>query len=444
MRLLRTLPILAALVLSSAPIAQAQGAPGKPPAVAASEGGGVPLRVYLDCDGRGCDDQFFVTQMPYVDFIRDRIAADVHLLIVSLSTGAGGAQYTVNLIGQQRFAGRADTVMATLAPNSTEDAHRRELARVIQVGLARYAITTPVGARMRLVVDSATGGDQAAAAKPAVDKWNGWVYRVGLNGNLGAESQSKRVSGNTNLSARRITKDLKLTFAGSQNYRENRYQFDDTTSSTFITRSNNASARVVKSLTEHWSAGFDTDVGQSDFSNEKLYTRANVSAEYNFFPWAQATEHQFVAIYSVGIAHSDYKEQTLFFRTHETRPRHQFVLALAQKQTWGSMDVSLRASQYLHDLSKRNLSISGYTDLRISGGLSLSLSAYASKVNDQLFLSAGKLSREEILTQQRALQTSYQYSVYVGLSYTFGSLFNSVVNPRLDSMSGGGGGFFFF
>jgi hypothetical protein len=49
-----------------------------------------------------------------------------------------------------------------------------------------------------------------------------------------------------------------------------------------------------------------------------------------------------------------------------------------------------------------------------------------------------------VLTQQRALQTSYQYNAFVGLSYTFGSIFNSVVNPRLDNLGGGGGGGGFF
>lgn len=314
---------------------------------------------------------------------------------------------------------------------------------MIKLGLVRYAASTPAGARLRVVVDSAPAAVKGAAAKAVADKWNGWVYRIGVNGNFGGESQSKRTNGNGNLSARRITKDVKLTFGANVSYRENKYNFGDGTSSTYINRSNNASGRWVTSITEHWSTGLNADVGQSDFSNQALYARSTASVEYNFFPWSQATEHQFVAIYGLGVEHNRYKEQTIYFQNRETLPLQQFVLALEQKQTWGSMDVTLRASQYLHDLSKRNLSISGYTNLRISGGLSLNLSLYASKVNDQLFLAAGALTREEILTQQRALQTDFQYGFNVGLSYTFGSLFNSIVNPRLDGLNGGGGFFFF-
>lgn len=433
------LPLLsAALVLAAAP-ARAQSAPATTAAVTTAV---EPLRVYLDCDGRGCDDDFFVTEMPFVDFIRDRTASDVHLLIVSLSTGAGGRQYTVSLIGQRRFAGRADTLTAVVGPNGTDDAHRRELSRVIKLGLVRYAAATPAGTRLRVVVDSAPAAAKGAAAKAVVDKWNGWVYRVGVNGNFGGESQSKRTNGNGNVSARRITKDVKLTFEANTSYRESRYNFDDGTSSTYINRSNNANGRWVKSITDHWSAGLSGDVGQSDFSNHDLFAKSMASVEYNFFPWSQATERQFVAVYGLGMEHNRYKEQTIYFKDRETLPSHQVIVAMEQKQTWGSMDVSLRASQYLHDFSKQNLSISGETDIRISGGLSFSLSVYASKVSDQLFLAAGTLSREEILTQQRALQTDFQYGVHVGLSYTFGSLFNSTVNPRLDSMNGGGRFFF--
>jgi hypothetical protein len=39
--------------------------------------------------------------------------------------------------------------------------------------------------------------------------------------------------------------------------------------------------------------------------------------------------------------------------------------------------------------------------------------------------------------RQRQLATSYSYSVYFGVSYTFGSIFNNVVNPRFGSSGGG-------
>lgn len=42
---------------------------------------------------------------------------------------------------------------------------------------------------------------------------------------------------------------------------------------------------------------------------------------------------------------------------------------------------------------------------------------------------------EEILLSRKQLQTDYTYSTSLSLSYSFGSIFNNLVNPRL----GGGG-----
>jgi len=42
----------------------------------------------------------------------------------------------------------------------------------------------------------------------------------------------------------------------------------------------------------------------------------------------------------------------------------------------------------------------------------------------------GGASFEEILLQRRELATSYSYFASVGLSYSFGSIFSNVVNPR--------------
>lgn len=399
------------------------------------------LRVFLDCHSSGCDEDFFITEIPFVNFTRDRTFGDIHLLVTSLSTGAGGEQYTVTFIGQRRFAGRADTIVTSVPPNTSDDSRRRELARVFKLGLLRYAVTTPLAPRFRVVYDAPAG---ARAQSPAgvKDPWNFWVFRISANGNLNGQSQSKsqRISGS--LSARRITNDWKITFSGSGSYRDTKYLFDDGTSSTYALRSYSTNSRVVKSLDAHWSTGLNAEAGQSDFSNQKLYVRGSLSAEYNFFPWSKATEKQFVAIYAVGAQHYRYQEQTIYFLDRETRPHHQFVLAATTRQPWGSLNLQARASQYLHDGSKQNLSISGGTDVRLSRGLSVNLYAYASRVRDQLYIAAGSLTRDEVLTQQRALATSYDYGMSVGISYTFGSLFNVIVNPRLDNL--GGGSFFFF
>ena len=103
------------------------------------------------------------------------------------------------------------------------------------------------------------------------------------------------------------------------------------------------------------------------------------------------------------------------------------------------MNVSSRYASFVPDVKKWTLSINGQTNLNLIKGLSLNLGGGASLIRDQIFLSAQGQTPEEVLTQQRALASNYSVFVFTGLSYSFGSIYNSVVNPRLDFFNLGGG-----
>jgi hypothetical protein len=148
----------------------------------------------------------------------------------------------------------------------------------------------------------------------------------------------------------------------------------------------------------------------------------DLTAEYNVFPWREATSRQLVAILAVGTRYFEYREATLYGRLSETRPLARVVIAGESRQPWGQLDGSLRYAQYLHDGEHYNLSFFGRTTLRLTCGLSLELSAEAAKVQDQLFLPRGDASDDEVLTRQRALATAFRLRGSVGVSFTFGSI----------------------
>ena len=62
------------------------------------------LRVFLDCPNTYCDFDYYRTEITFVNWVRDRQFADLHLLITSQGTG-GGAEHTLAFIGLRRFAG---------------------------------------------------------------------------------------------------------------------------------------------------------------------------------------------------------------------------------------------------------------------------------------------------------------------------------------------------
>ena len=66
------------------------------------------LRVFLDC-GR-CDENYMRTEVTFINYVRDRTDADVHVLVTTQETGGGGIEYTAKFIGLGRFAGVDQTL----------------------------------------------------------------------------------------------------------------------------------------------------------------------------------------------------------------------------------------------------------------------------------------------------------------------------------------------
>ena len=79
-----------------------------------------------------------------------------------------------------------------------------------------------------------------------------------------------------------------------------------------------------------------------------------------------------------------------------------------------------------------NLSLNLLLTWTVVNGLSINLNGGASLVHDQINLPKTDVSNEEILTRQRQLESQYTYWVSGGLSFSFGSIYNNVVNPRFD------------
>ncbi len=104
---------------------------------------------------------------------------------------------------------------------------------------------------------------------------------------------------------------------------------------------------------------------------------------------------------------------------------------LRYDQRWGRIDVRMSGMHYFHDTSINNFEINPSFNIRIIRGLSVSLSGRYRIINDQLSLEAQiDPSDPDNIIRGTQRPTSYDYSISFGLSYTFGSIYNNIVNPR--------------
>lgn len=391
------------------------------------------VRVFIDCQTRGCDLDYFRTEIPFVDYMRDRTDASVHVLITSAPTGSGGVSYTINFIGLRDLAGMADTARHEVPQTATVDQSRSGLAGVIKLGLVRYVFRTPDGARLRVSYASVAAGDPASAAA-AHDPWNLWVFRTTANGDVGGEESQRNLAFRGSTSANRTSETWKFALGFRGGYNESSYTFSDGSKFTNYSHSFGANHVLVRSVGAHWSIGERASVSSSTFLNEKLFLRFAPTIEFSLFPYAQSTRRRFTVGYAIGVNSFAYEDTTIFGKISEVRPDQSLTATLDFKQPWGSMSVSLAGAALLDDFSKHRAGFSNELDVRLFKGFSLNTYLDVSMLRDQLYLARGELSDEDILLRRRQLASKYNYYGGVGLSYTFGSIFSNVVNTRFNGI----------
>ncbi len=415
------LTTLGLLALLTAPGAlQAQAAPVAAP----------PLRLFLDCQF-GCPDDYVRAEIPWVDYVRSRQDADVHLLVTEQDV-ASGDLVTLRFIGLGPFLGQDQELRFSARNTDSEDAQRRQFVEVLKLGLVRYVANTPVAERLRLTY--APPDDAArAGAIPAHDPWNHWVFEVGGNGAFEGESQSSSSEFRGFVSAERITDAWKIDLYASGTTERNRFTLSDSTEITRTAREAFTNLLVGRSLGDRTSIGLQASLQNSSRNNLDLVLRTSAVIEFSLYPYRESTRRLITLMYGAGLYAANYDEETVFSRLRETRPRHFAVLSLDLVQPWGQAEFELEAQSYLDGFSRNRLGVSGELELRVTRGLSFDVEARYSRVRDQLSLARGDASDDEILLELRQLQTDYTFDLRFGLSYTFGSIFSSVVNPRFRS-----------
>lgn len=415
-----------ALLLSAALPALAQDSTTPAPA------NGGALRVFLDCD-RGCDFNFIRQEIDFVNWVRDRRDSQVHVLVTRQGTG-GGVEFRLEFIGVDEFVDQDQVLLFASSSTDTDDERRRGFARIVRLGLARYLAQTPLAAYADLVVRRPSGDDAVnatASATPENDPWNFWVFSIGVEGFFRGESRSNRQSNELSLRASRTTQAWKIRFDTEIEYDESEFEFDDGSTFRNVARSFDAGGQVVKSLGDQWGAGVGASVRQSTFFNLAPSYRAAAALEYNLFPYDLSSQKQLTFTYFLGASRFNYDDETIFFETSETLIDQGFIVSLDLERPWGSANLELDAVHFVQHPSEFNLELNGSIEYRIIRGLSLDLFGGIESIRSQRFLPLGGASDEDVLLERRALNTDFRFFAGFGIRYTFGSIFNNVVNARL-------------
>lgn len=387
------------------------------------------LRVFLDCNR--CDRSYIRQEIHFVDYVRDKEDADVHMLITQQRTGSGGTEFTIRFLGRSTFRDQ-DSRLIYVSPNSdTRDEERIGLVRYIKIGLIPYVSSTSAIDNLDITYDEDTDLVQTSSEE---DKWNNWVFELGGRAFFDGEESQKSLFLSGGVSADRVTEDWKINLGYDYDYNKRTFIDEDSlgneTTDIFITRGQRFDGRVVKSISNHWSAGVFTEAFSSSRNNIDISWQASPALEYNIYPYSEYAEHEISFLFLVSTALYDYDETTIYNKDAEVLIKPQIRSRLDFTQPWGEIEGRLNLSTFLHDLHKNRVDLRLEFDFRVFRGLDFSIDGRYSLINDQLSIPRGDISNAEQLLNLRQQLTSYSYGGSIGIEYSFGSIYNNVVNPR--------------
>lgn len=382
--------------------------------------------VFFDCSRRNCDIDYIRTEITFVNYVRDRENADVHILVTVEQTGSGGREYTLDFIGLRKYLGRDSTLKYFSKATDTSDQVRKGMVHVLKQGLLPFVSDTPLAEFISITYSGQQRQQRQAEVR---DNWNLWVFSTSLRGNLNLETLSKRYSYSLSLSANRTTEQMKFRFWANGNFNERRYEVDD---GIIISRSDRKTiwSQLVKSINDHWSYAAAASLYSSSFDNARLFSTIGPAIEYNVFPYAEANRRELRIQYRLNYSYRQYDEQTIYEKISEGLFSQSLQAVMEVKEPWGSMGFSLEGSNFFHDFSKNNLEFNAGLSLRVFKGFFFNISGSYSRVRDQLSLPAGGATTEEVLLELKRLATNYSARLEMGITYRFGSIYSNVVNPR--------------
>jgi hypothetical protein len=394
------------------------------------------IKVFLDCTLQGlCDFDFVRTEMKMVDFVRDRLLADVHVLVNTQFISNGAEQNEMDFIGIGVYKTLGDTLTYFNDPNATNDDKRKKLVQYLKLGLTRYIARTGAAVDLTIAYTGKEKTKEETAKEQKRDPWNYWVFSIGASGFLNGDQNYKSSNIYAYINADKETEKIRINFSTSYSKRFRQI----TTSNNDKVKINNdeqdANYFIARKLNQHWAVGVTSAYEKSVFSNIDSRIRIQPRIEYSFFPYPKFNSDRVVVQYFVGPEFSNYGDSTVYFVDREIQLKQNFRIIASFTKPWGTINLGSFWSNYFDDFKKNNLSFGGSANWRIYKGLQVNFSGNYSFVRDQLSLPKAGASRDDVLTQRRLIASSSDYFFNVGINYRFGSIYSSAIHQTFKGFS---------
>ena len=392
-------------------------------------------KLFIDCR-TGCDESYFRQEMDYVDHVRDIRLADIHILVTGFGSGSGGETFTFQFNGRKEYEGTNLELEYATVPNTTRDEERAGMLKTMNTGMITYLLDSDLMKDIDITVGlrEKKDGEQNSTFdpfSPMEDPWRLWVFEASVDGNIELEAIRRQLEFRGRFEANHITEDWKIRQNFYYNRTKTTFEQEEEDDIVADLYSYGNWGQVVRSISDHWSVGISNEIETSVFNNIALGTRLGPAIEYSVFPYNEVNYRELVIAYSIRHFYREYNEETVFRKLSESLVDQSLRIALRLRRPWGSVFSSLEGRHFFHDFRRNSVEFDNRISWRGFQGFAVDLRTNIELINDQLSLPRGEASLEELLLEQKQRSTNYQAFVGVGFSYTFGSIYNNIVNTRL-------------
>lgn len=367
--------------------------------------------------------------VPYLNYVRESLLSDVHVLVTRVPNASNGYKYSFRFIGRKDFAETEFSRSFTQSADMILAERQQAIRNTLELGLTNFWSQTKMAERLKIKVTQDKNSEIAAPQKEK-DPWNNWVISIQGGSSLDFETVRKESRLWGRFSVDRVTEIWRIR---NLVYARGDYQVfmnEDEEIRSNVYRKYGSSS-IVFSLNDHWSSGVFLSASQSTFDNLDLSTQLAPAFEYSIFPYSEVQERELTISYRVSHRYRDYTEETIYDQLSENLFGQSLVMAARFTQPWGNLYAQLEGSHYFHDFKQNRVEFESRLNVRIVKGLSLSVGNNFELIHDQRSLPKRDISLEELLLAQRQAATSFRLGGQMGINYTFGSIYNNVVNTRL-------------
>jgi hypothetical protein len=381
------------------------------------------IKVFLSCN---CDDSYIKQNTLLLDYVRDRTLSDIEVFVFDISNASGGRNFTFEYKGKNDFQNKENKISTNITQNLTFNEAREVLLKTYKMGMVHFLQNTV----FQNQVDVSFNDQMDIPQEMSFDQWKNWVFEISGSFNFENEESINEEEYNVGFDIDRVTEMWRVRSYFRQR-RAVKFYSGDEENYTSERNSTYFSGSLVKSISDHFSTGIFGSYQKDTFRNYKSFFNFSPALEYNFIPYNEVLTREITLAYKLGYNFYEYLEETLYGFLHQKMFNQSLTLNLRFREKWGSIYSYMVASQFLDQPDQNRLTLNNNINLRIVRGLSLRISGSFQLIRDQINLPKGEASIEDLLLRQRQISTNYQNRISMGLSYTFGSIFNNIVNTRL-------------